>query len=52
MWTAANYGKVLASPSCPAIEVTPTMSKRGLAYTGNRVRHPDGSYLIEHTRAR
>lgn len=50
LWVAANYGKVLDTPACPAIDVNPTVTKRGLTYSGRRVKRGDGRYLVEATR--
>ncbi|KAG8998439.1 hypothetical protein FRB90_012305 [Tulasnella sp. 427] len=61
LWVAANHGKLLQQPNCPAIDVTQQQRKRWWSWTGKReeaefvgkrVRASDGRYVVEVNRER
>ncbi|KAG8892190.1 hypothetical protein FRC01_014297, partial [Tulasnella sp. 417] len=61
LWVADNFGQVIESPKCPAIDVQQASSKKRwgwgwsaeeetTTYVGKRLKGRDGRYLVEVTR--
>ena len=58
LWVAANYGPLIQTPNCPAIQIVSganggASQKRGMngsVYVGKRMVNHEGRYLVETSR--